>query len=65
LVYRSVDIKNNIVVEDPQEKGIRKALNFGHTIGHAVETYSLENDERSLTHGEAIAIGMICENYTA
>jgi len=63
LVYQSVVIKNNIVVEDPKEKGIRKALNFGHTIGHAVETYSLENDKRPLTHGEAIAIGMICESW--
>jgi 3-dehydroquinate synthase len=63
LVYQSVIIKNNIVIEDPKEKGIRKALNFGHTIGHAVETYSLEHDENHLTHGEAIAIGMICEAW--
>lgn len=63
LVYRSVEIKNDIVIEDPKEKGIRKALNFGHTIGHAVETYSLEHDKNPLTHGEAIAIGMICESW--
>jgi 3-dehydroquinate synthase len=63
LVYRSVEIKNVITIEDPTEKGIRKALNFGHTIGHAVETYSLINDKDSLSHGEAIAIGMICESY--
>src|SRR6202000_2149319 len=61
LVYKSVAIKNKVVIEDPHEKGIRKSLNFGHTIGHAVETYSLVNDENPLTHGEAIAIGMICE----
>jgi 3-dehydroquinate synthase len=61
LVYKSVEIKNKVVIEDPHEKGIRKSLNFGHTIGHAVETYSLMNDENPLTHGEAIAIGMICE----
>lgn len=61
LVHWSVAIKNKVVIEDPHEKGIRKALNFGHTIGHAVETYSLLNDEDPLTHGEAIAIGMICE----
>ncbi len=61
LVYHSVGIKNKVVIEDPHEKGIRKSLNFGHTIGHAVETYSLMNDENPLTHGEAIAIGMICE----
>lgn len=63
LVYQSVNIKNNIVLEDPKEKGIRKCLNFGHTIGHAVETFSLENDKDHLTHGEAIAIGMICEAW--
>lgn len=63
LVHQSVSIKNNIVINDPREKGIRKALNFGHTIGHAVETWALENDENPLTHGEAIAIGMICESW--
>src|SRR6201996_3471303 len=63
LIYTSVQIKNKVVLEDPNEKGIRKSLNFGHTIGHAVETYSLINDEDSLSHGEAIAIGMICEAY--
>jgi 3-dehydroquinate synthase len=63
LIYRSIQIKNRIVMEDPTEQGIRKALNFGHTVGHAVETNSLINDENPLTHGEAIAIGMICEAY--
>jgi 3-dehydroquinate synthase len=62
-IYRSVEIKNNVVTEDPHEKGLRKILNYGHTIGHAVETYSLINDKKPLTHGEAIAIGMICEGY--
>jgi 3-dehydroquinate synthase len=61
LIYKSVEIKNKVVIEDPHEKGIRKSLNFGHTVGHAVETYSLVNDKNPLTHGEAIAIGMICE----
>jgi len=63
LIYRSVEIKNEVVIVDPTEQGIRKALNFGHTIGHAVETNSLLTDESPLTHGEAIAIGMICEAY--
>lgn len=63
LIYRSVQIKNKIVIEDPTEKRIRKALNFGHTIGHAVETHSLLHDKNYLTHGEAVAIGMICEAY--
>jgi 3-dehydroquinate synthase len=65
LIYRSVAIKNKVVIEDPHEKNIRKSLNFGHTIGHAVETHSLINDENPLSHGEAIAIGMICESYLA
>ena len=63
LIYKSIAIKNKVVTEDPKEHGIRKALNFGHTIGHAVETNSLLHDENPLTHGEAIAIGMVCEAY--
>jgi 3-dehydroquinate synthase len=58
----SLCVKRKIVEQDPYEKGIRKALNFGHTIGHAVESYFLES-EMPLLHGEAIAIGMICEAY--
>jgi len=63
LVYQSVGFKNQVVLEDPLEKGLRKILNFGHTIGHAVESYALSNSDNPLTHGEAIAIGMICEAY--
>jgi 3-dehydroquinate synthase len=62
-IYRSVEIKNEVVTEDPLEKGLRKILNFGHTIGHAVETYALIHDKKPLTHGEAIAIGMVCEAF--
>jgi 3-dehydroquinate synthase len=62
-IHRSVEIKNEVVTEDPFEKGKRKILNFGHTIGHAVESYSLSKDKKPLTHGEAIAIGMICEAW--
>ena len=58
----SLKIKQAIVEEDPFEKGIRKALNFGHTIGHALESMALET-ENPLLHGEAIAAGMICESY--
>ena len=58
----SLKIKQAIVEEDPFEKGIRKALNFGHTIGHAIESMALET-ENPLLHGEAIAAGMICESY--
>ncbi|MDB5021386.1 MAG: 3-dehydroquinate synthase [Pedobacter sp.] len=63
LVYRSVAFKNQVVTEDPLEKGLRKILNFGHTVGHAVESYALSNSKKPLTHGEAIAVGMICEAY--
>lgn len=63
MIYHSVQIKNEVVKQDPKESGLRKILNFGHTIGHAVETYSIDNDKDSLFHGEAIAIGMICEAY--
>jgi 3-dehydroquinate synthase len=63
LIQHSVEIKKAIVMEDPTEKGVRKILNFGHTIGHAVETFYLERER--LLHGEAIAVGMICEAYLA
>lgn len=64
LIRHSIEIKSQIVEADPFEKGIRKALNFGHTIGHAVESYFLES-ETPLLHGEAIAIGMIAESWIA
>ena len=63
IVNESVLVKTEIVERDPLENGDRKLLNFGHTIGHAIETYSLQNDNDPLFHGEAIAIGMICESY--
>lgn len=64
-IKHSVAIKNNVVTQDPHEKGLRKILNFGHTIGHAIEGYSLAHDSNALLHGEAIAVGMICEAYLA
>ena len=64
IIYDSIKIKNEIVMQDPNEKGIRKALNFGHTLGHAIESYFLENEiKKTLLHGEAIAIGMVLESY--
>ncbi|MCO4292344.1 3-dehydroquinate synthase [Solitalea sp. MAHUQ-68] len=63
IIHRSVEIKNEVVTADPHEKNIRKKLNFGHTIGHAVESYSLQHDKTPLLHGEAIAIGMITESW--
>ncbi len=64
-IKHSVAIKNKVVIQDPLEKGLRKILNFGHTVGHAIEGYSLANDSKPLLHGEAIAVGMICEAYLA
>lgn len=64
IINRSIEIKNTIVLKDPKEKSLRKILNFGHTLGHAIESYHLESEEKNnLTHGEAIAIGMITETY--
>lgn len=64
IIEKSIQIKNSIVIKDPFEKNLRKVLNFGHTIGHAVESYFLENNKKeALKHGEAIAVGMICESY--
>ena len=66
LIYRSIEIKNEIVIQDPTENGIRKSLNFGHTLGHAIESYFLDNEnKKTLLHGEAIAIGMILESHIA
>ncbi len=62
IIEQSVAIKNRIVTRDPREEGERKVLNFGHTIGHALESFYLGSDT-PLLHGEAIAIGMICELY--
>ncbi len=62
-ISHDVAIKSEVVAEDPHEKGLRKILNFGHTIGHAVESYLFDIPSRMLLHGEAIAIGMICEAY--
>ncbi len=63
LVSHSVALKQAIAEADPTEQGVRKILNFGHTVGHAVESYLLHDPVRQLRHGEAIAIGMITEAY--
>jgi 3-dehydroquinate synthase len=62
IIARSVAIKDYFVFEDPNERNIRKALNFGHTIGHAFESYSLQSPNPIL-HGYAVAYGMIAELY--
>lgn len=64
LVAHSVEIKRKVVEEDPREKGLRKILNAGHTIGHAIETYLLSIGKRVL-HGEAVAAGLITEAFLA
>lgn len=62
LIGKSVEIKENIVEQDPNEKGIRKALNLGHTIGHAFESFALKTEHPAL-HGYAVAWGLVCELY--
>ncbi len=62
LIAHSIEIKYKVTEEDPKEKGLRKILNFGHTVGHALETYFLISGNK-LFHGEAIAIGMITESF--
>jgi 3-dehydroquinate synthase len=56
-----VKVKQRIVEEDPTEKGIRKALNLGHTVGHAFEALAMKR--RPILHGYAVAYGMVCELY--
>ena len=64
FIKPSVIIKKGVILKDPREKNLRKILNFGHTLGHAIESYFLINpDKNKLLHGEAIAIGMILESY--
>lgn len=64
LIARSIAIKEDVVAEDPLEKNVRKTLNFGHTIGHALESLFLR-EEKPIMHGEAVAAGMICETCLA
>jgi 3-dehydroquinate synthase len=55
IIEKSLLIKKNVVEIDPKEKGLRKVLNFGHTIGHAIESYM----DGKLLHGECVALGML------
>lgn len=61
IITKSVKLKNAVVLKDPFEEGLRKILNFGHTIGHALESLWIDQ----LLHGEAIVIGMIMESHIA
>lgn len=62
LVGKSVMVKEEVVKQDPLEKGLRKALNLGHTVGHAFESFALQK-ERPVLHGYAVAWGLVCELY--
>ena len=62
LVARSVKVKEGIVEADPTEQGIRKALNLGHTVGHAFESMAMA-EGRTVLHGYAVAWGLVCELY--
>ncbi|WP_262147276.1 3-dehydroquinate synthase [Chryseobacterium foetidum] len=62
FIHQSMEIKQEVVNADFQEKNVRKTLNFGHTIGHAFESLCLQN-ENPILHGEAVALGMICETH--
>lgn len=62
FIKRSMEIKEDVVTRDFKEENVRKILNFGHTIGHAIESLCLKN-ERLIPHGEAVALGMICETH--
>ncbi len=63
LIFRSAGLKMEVVARDHRDHGPRKLLNFGHTIGHALEAFALESPQRSLLHGEAVAIGMVCATW--
>lgn len=62
LIRRSIELKHGVVVDDPEEKGLRKLLNFGHTVGHAIEAMGHRPGQAGWLHGEAIAIGMAIES---
>jgi len=63
IIRESVALKERIVTQDPLENGPRKLLNFGHTVGHALESYLLLQPGREALHGEAVAAGLVCESW--
>jgi 3-dehydroquinate synthase len=64
LIWDSIEIKKEIVTKDPLEKNLRKTLNYGHTLGHAIESHFLEASNKDpLLHGEAVAVGLILATY--
>ncbi|WP_426060843.1 3-dehydroquinate synthase [Hymenobacter sp. B1770] len=63
IIRESVALKQRIVAQDPLESGPRKLLNFGHTVGHALESHLLTQPGREALHGEAVAAGLVCESW--
>ena len=63
MILKTVVFKNRICCQDFREKKLRKILNFGHTIGHALESLSMATDQNTLLHGDAVALGMIAETW--
>jgi 3-dehydroquinate synthase len=63
LIKNTVTTKSDIAEKDFRDKRERKHLNFGHTFGHAFETFSMKGDIEGISHGHAVALGMICESY--
>ena len=61
-IKKAIDVKNEITCHDATEQGRRKILNFGHTVGHAIETYLIEN-QQEIRHGEGVAMGMLSALY--
>jgi 3-dehydroquinate synthase len=64
-IIRSIAVKANIVRQDPMEMGLRKHLNFGHTVAHALEAWAFSHGSKQITHGEAVAVGLVCESYVS
>lgn len=64
LIEKSIAYKTAVVEADPKEQGLRRILNIGHTVGHALEAYAHQNEyRRTLPHGEAVVLGLIIESY--
>lgn len=64
LIEKSIAYKTAVVEADPKEQGLRRILNIGHTVGHALEAYAYQNEfRRTLPHGEAVVLGLIIESY--
>jgi 3-dehydroquinate synthase len=63
LILAAVTFKNKVVARDYREMKLRKVLNFGHTLGHAFESFSMMDSQVPLLHGESVAAGMVCASW--